>query len=75
MSDKEPNPFIPIVISIFAGISWAIFILLHTIFWSMDFTLFQNIIIGLVSFVIVGGLIGLMWVFWIFKARKPKSSG
>ncbi|MCP8312197.1 MAG: hypothetical protein L6M37_04515 [Candidatus Methylarchaceae archaeon HK02M1] len=70
MRKKEPNPFIPVVISILAGISWAIFILLHTIFWSIEFTLFQNIMIILVSLIIVGGLIGLMWVVWSFRAGK-----
>ena len=70
MTKKEPNPFIPIVVSILAGIGWAIFILLHTIFWSTEFDLFQNIVIILVSLVIVGGSIGLMWVVWGFKVRN-----
>ncbi|MCP8304436.1 MAG: hypothetical protein H3Z50_03070 [archaeon] len=74
MREKEPNPFIPIVISILAGIGWAIFILLYTVFWSTDFTLFQNIIIILVSLVVVGGLIGLMWVVWSFRAGKSSIS-
>jgi len=74
MSDKEPNPLIPIVVSILAGIGWAIFILLYTIFWSPDFTLFQNIVIVLVSLIVVGGLIGLMWVVWGFRSGKSSTS-
>ncbi len=70
MSNKELSPLIPIVVSILAGIGWAIFILLYTIFWSGEFTLFQSIVIGLVSLVVVGGLIGLMWVVWGFKALR-----
>lgn len=70
MTKKEPNPFIPIVVSILAGIGWAIFILLHTIFWSTEFDLFQNIVIILVSLVVVGGSIGLIWVVWGFKVKN-----
>ncbi|MDH5782119.1 MAG: hypothetical protein OEZ35_00425 [Candidatus Bathyarchaeota archaeon] len=62
MSDKKPT--IPIVISILGGIIWLIFILVHSLFWSNNFTLFQNGIIGLVSFLVVGALIGLLWVIW-----------
>lgn len=74
MSEKERNPLIPTVISISAVIIWAVFILLHTVFWSDDFTLFQNIVIGLVSLLIVGGLIGLMWVVWAFRTGEASTS-
>ncbi len=67
MTRKEANPFIPIVVTIVAGICWAIFMLLHILFWSSDFDLFQNIVIILLSLVLVGGVIGLMWVVWVFR--------
>ena len=70
MNKREANPFILIVISILAGIGWAIFILIHTIFWSANYDLFQNIIIGLGTLIIVGGFIGLMWVMWAFRIGK-----
>jgi len=62
MSDKKPT--MPMVISFLGGIVWLIFVLLHSLFWSKDFTLFQNGIIGLVSFLVVGSLIALLWVIW-----------
>lgn len=61
------SPVVPIVISIVAVIGWCIFILWYTVFLSGDFTLFQNIVIGLISFLVVGALIGLMWVIWGFR--------
>jgi hypothetical protein len=67
MTKREASPFIPIVVSIVAGICWAIFMLLHVVFWSADFDLFQNIVIILLSLVVVGGAVGLMWVFWVFR--------
>jgi len=67
MSAKEPSPFIPLVISILAGIGWAIFMLIYTLYWSSDFTFFQNIVIILLSLVVVGGFLSLMWVVWAFR--------
>jgi hypothetical protein len=67
MTKREASPFIPIVVSIVVGICWAIFMLLHVVFWSADFDLFQNIVIILLSLVVVGGAVGLMWVFWVFR--------
>ena len=58
-----------IAISIIAGIAWLIFILIFTIYWSTDFTTFQNLVITLVSFLIVGALIGLMWVLSGYKEQ------
>jgi hypothetical protein len=67
MTTKEESPFIPIVVTLVAAICWAIFMLLHILFWSSNFSLFQNIVIILLSIVVVGGVIGLMWVFWVFR--------
>jgi len=75
MSEKHLSPIIPIAISILAFIGWCIFILWYTLFWSSSFTLFQNIVIGLISLLIVGGFLGLMWVIWGFKTagwRMPR---
>jgi len=73
MTRKEANPFIPIVITIIAGIGWVIFMLLHVVYWSPDFTFFQNIVIALLSLVLVGGFIGLMWVVWAFRSGTVPS--
>ena len=67
MSEKHLNPIVPIAVSILAFIGWCVFILWYTVFWSGSFTLFQNIVIGLISLLILGGLLGLMWVIWGFR--------
>jgi hypothetical protein len=67
VSEGKLKPFAPVVISILGAIGWLIFILLYSLFWSMDFTFFQNVITTIVSFLIVALLIGLMWVVWGFR--------
>jgi hypothetical protein len=67
MTEKEATPFIPIVVTLVAGVCWAVFMLLHVLFWSSNFDLFQNIVIIIASLVVTGCVIGLMWVFWIFR--------
>ena len=67
MTKKEATPFIPIVVTLVAGICWAIFMLLHVLFWSPNFDLFQNIVIIFLSVVVAGCVMGLIWVFWIFR--------
>jgi hypothetical protein len=54
----------PIVFSIVGVIAWLVFILIYALFWSNGFSLFQNIIVTMVSLAIAGLLIGLMWVIW-----------
>ena len=59
---KYEGPIAPVVASILGMVAWAVFILLYALFWSNGFSLFQNIIVTLVSLLITGLLIGLMWV-------------
>jgi hypothetical protein len=73
MTKKEASPFIPTVVTIVAVICWAVFMLLHILFWSGDFDLFQNIVIILLSLVLAAGFIGLMWVVWAFRSGVAPS--
>ena len=73
MIEKEANPFIPIVVTIVTMICWAIFMMLYALFWSTGFNLFQNIVVVLLSLVVVGGVLGLMWVSWAFRRGVPPS--
>lgn len=52
------------VASLLSVLAWAVFILLYALFWSTAFTLFQNIIVTIVSLFIAGLMIGLVWVIW-----------
>lgn len=58
------GPIAPIVLTFTAVLAWLIFILLYALFWSKGYSLFQNVIVTVVTLAIVGLLIGLMWVVW-----------
>jgi hypothetical protein len=73
MTEKEANPFVPIVVTIVSMICWATFMLLYALFWSTGFNLFQNIVVVLLSLVVVGGVLGLMWVSWVYRRGVPPS--
>jgi len=62
---KYGGPFALVVGSILGIVAWALFILLFALFWSNDFNLFQDVIVTIVSLIITGLLIGLMWMFWL----------
>lgn len=68
---SERKPIIPIAVSILVFIGWLIFILFFTLFWSTDFTFFQNIMITVISLIIVGLLIGLGWIVWGMRYGEP----
>jgi hypothetical protein len=61
---KNGVPTTPIVLSILGLIVWLVFILLYALYWSNGFSIFQNIIVTIVSLAIAGLLIGLMWMPW-----------
>ena len=67
MKENAKSPFIPIVITILAFIFWAVFMLVHIVFWSSNFDWLQNLAIILLPLVIVVGVVGLIWVYWVFK--------
>jgi len=61
---KHESSIAPIVVSILSIIVWLVFILFYALYWSKGFSLFQNLIVTIVSLAITGLLIGLMWVVW-----------
>lgn len=67
LTEREASPFVPIVVSIVAAMFWAAFMLLHVLFWSSNFDWLQNVAIFVLSLIIVGCIVGLMWVYWVFK--------
>ena len=71
---KYEGPLGPVVASILGIIAWLVFILIYALYWSSGFSLFQNVIVTIVSLMIVGLLIGLMWLVWYRptgELRKP----
>ena len=64
MSEKEAKPLVPLLVTFLMVFGWLVFILLYALFWSTDFTFFQNMIITVVSLLMAGLFIGLIWVVW-----------
>ena len=62
MTEREDSPFVPIIVS---AILWAMFMLLHIFVIKFDWL--QNLAIIVLSLIIMGCIVGLIWVFWIFK--------
>ncbi len=50
-----------VALSIVLTAGWLIFVLLWAAFLAGDFSVFQNFTVCLVSFVAVGGALGILW--------------
>ncbi len=59
---RYEGPLAPVVASILGVMAWCIFIMFFALYWSVGFNLFQNLIVTVVSLIITGLAIGLMWV-------------
>ncbi|MCL5316925.1 MAG: hypothetical protein M1503_01470, partial [Thaumarchaeota archaeon] len=60
------------ILSIFIVAAWLAFIIFYALFWSTEFTLFQNIIVTIASFLLTGLFVGVVWVIWGMR-RAAKS--
>jgi uncharacterized membrane protein len=74
MSLSKPGyegPVAPVIGSILGVVAWLAFILVYALYWSNGFSLFQNVIVTIVSLLIAGLVIGLIWlVFFDFSGRR-----
>jgi hypothetical protein len=66
---QKHTPIAGIVGTMLAIIAWLVFILFYALYWSNGFSLFQNIIVTIVSLLITGMVIGLVWVVWGWKRK------
>ena len=64
MEMGKTGPIGLVVASMVGILVWLVFILLFALYWSEGYSLFQNIIVFLVSLGIAGLLIGMMWIVW-----------
>lgn len=69
---KFGPPFGAIIGTILGVVIWLIFILLYALFWSKGYDLFQNVVVTIVSFLIAGLLIGVMWIAWLRRTGKSR---
>jgi len=75
MSEMRFGFGLPIAISIVVGIGWIVFFLWHTVFWSPDYTLFQNIVIAAGTLLVAAILVGLTWMVWGRQISWAKQEG
>lgn len=52
------------VASILGPVAWLCFTLLYVGFWAKGFTLFQSVIVILVSIILLAGLMAALWAAW-----------
>jgi hypothetical protein len=58
-----------IVASILGPVAWLSFTLLYVGFWAQGFSLFQSVIVILVSVIVLAGLMGALWASWGISRR------
>jgi hypothetical protein len=54
-------------------IAWLIFILAYALYWSSSFSLFQNVVVTIVSLIITGLVIGLIWLVFFDFSGRPRT--
>lgn len=67
---EHSRPMGGIVLTMLAIIAWLVFILFFALYWSSGFSLFQNIVVTVVTLVITALVIGMGWVIWGFRHVK-----
>ncbi len=60
-----------LLLSILGPVVWLSFTLLYVGFWSPGFSLFQSIIVILVSLLVLGGVMGAAWASWGIRHHAP----
>ena len=70
--EKYEGPMGPVIASILGVVAWLVFILIYALYWSKGFTIFQNIIVTIVSLSIAALLIGAMWLVWFRPTGEPR---
>ena len=70
---RHGPPIALVVVSILGVVAWAVFILFYALLWSSKYSLFQNIVVALVTLMIAALLIGLMWAVWGMRRGLRRS--
>lgn len=61
---EHHRPLGAIIATFLAVIAWLVFILVFALEWSNKYSTFQNVIVTIVTLVIMGLFIGLVWTVW-----------
>ncbi|HTT25337.1 MAG TPA: hypothetical protein VMH90_00040 [Thermoplasmata archaeon] len=60
-----------ITASILGPVAWLCFTLVYVGFWAQGFSLFQSIVVVLVSALVLAGLMGALWTWWAPVRASP----
>ncbi len=65
-----------VAVSIVVGVGWLVFLILFFAFYVEGFSFWQNFAVILSSILVMGALLGSIWVYWGIKiGRKWKKIG
>ncbi len=59
-----------LTVSILVPITWLCVTLLYVGFWASGFSIFQSVIVIIVSTLIMGGVMGAVWMAWGPRYRR-----
>jgi len=64
-----------IQLSILGPVAWVCFTLLYVGFWAHGFSLFQSVIVILVSLILLFGIMGAAWAAWGMRRGRSRRWG
>jgi len=53
--------------TVIVGVCWLAFILLFLAFFAGNFSFWQNVVISVVSIIVAGGIVAVMWIKWALR--------
>jgi len=56
-----------IAVSVAIGIAWLVFLVIFLAFYAEGFSIYRNLAIFIASILVVGAILGPMWVYWGIK--------
>lgn len=64
-----------VALTIIVAVAWISFVILYVAFWASGLSLFQSIAVIIVSILILGGILGAVWVSWGMKMAEKAAKG
>jgi amino acid transporter len=56
-----------IAVSVAIGIAWLVFLVIFLAFYAEGFSIYRNLAIFIASILVVGAILGPMWIYWGIK--------
>jgi hypothetical protein len=76
MSEKMPPGLASrIAASIVVSVAWLVFLIIFFAFYADRFSVYQNLAVFLASILVVGAILGPMWVYWGIKSVERWGRG